>query len=289
MPTTVKQTLTGPQFAAITDFTDLWLEFKATTYLGPGDIVSGATRWCGLRAYMLSTVGANAVRLRRDSDQVEQDFVTVTGGGLDLASITTFKGSANLFITKYYDQVGTNHYAQTSASQQAQLILSGLGSLPIAVYTSAAISTYGTVSAVTQAQPFTVSMVTRRTSNVTGNTQVIWANQPSNAIQVSFTPTANQLQFYANTLQNVNAADNVFHAIQSVFNSTASDANIDGTVDTTDLGPGGQTGSASHIGSYDGSSFGMDGNILELGEWPVAFTSTQSANMSANQHGYWGF
>ena len=29
MPTTVKQTLTGPQFASITDFTDLWLEFKA--------------------------------------------------------------------------------------------------------------------------------------------------------------------------------------------------------------------------------------------------------------------
>ena len=53
--------------------------------------------------------------------------MTVTGGGLDLASISTFKGAANVFITKYYDQVGTNHEVQANASQQAQLILFGLG------------------------------------------------------------------------------------------------------------------------------------------------------------------
>lgn len=39
MPTTVTQTLTSGQFAAITDFTDLWLEFTANVPPVPGDTV----------------------------------------------------------------------------------------------------------------------------------------------------------------------------------------------------------------------------------------------------------
>jgi hypothetical protein len=291
MPTTVKQTLTGTQFAAITDFNDLWLEFKAnvpSAYAGPGDVVSGATRWVGLRAYMLSTVGTNAVRLRRDSDNTEQDFVTVTGGGLDLASISTFKGSANLFITKYYDQVGTNHEVETTAAQQAQLTLSGLGSLPIATFISSVPILYNTSSPVAQTQPWTISTVARRTSNFTA-VQVIWANELSNSLQLRFDGAANTLMMYAGTAQNATATDNVYHAIQGVFNGASSDINVDGTANVVNVGTQVQSSQPSTMGSYDVDSFGLDGNILELGEWPIAFTPTQSSNMSANQHAYWGF
>ena len=83
--------------------------------------------------------------------------------------------------------------------------------------------------------------------------------------------------------------NNVFHAIQGVFNGALFDINVDGTGNTVNVGTQSQTATQSRIGSYDGSSFSLDGNILELGEWPVAFTATQSTNMSANQHGYWGF
>jgi hypothetical protein len=257
-------------------------------YAGPGDIVSGATRWCGLRAYRLSTVGSNAIRLRRDSDQVEQDIVTVSGGGLDLVSITTFKGSANLFITTYYDQVGTNHEVQATASKQAQLILSGLGSLPIAVYNSAAITGYVTSNVITQAQPFTISAVARRTSNFT-TTQVLWANSNSNSLQLSYPAASNLVQVYAGTAATTApAADNAYHAIQAVFNGASSDLNVDGAVNTINPGTQGEIGYASYMGSFDNLTYSMDGNILELGEWPIAFTPTQSANMSANQHGFWG-
>lgn len=138
-PTTVTQTLTSPQFAAITDFTDLHLEFKANVasgaYVGPGDIVSGAVVFWSLRAYTLASIGTNAVRLRRDSDNTEQDFVTIAGGGLDLAAIATFKGSAGLWFTKIYDQTGNGHdVVQATAANQPQFATSIFGSLPSAFY-----------------------------------------------------------------------------------------------------------------------------------------------------------
>ena len=335
-PTTVTQVLTGPQFAAITDFTDLHLEFSANmpvaavtnpgvgasaglgvcgflgtglvsvvwaasgvgaaaavstsaTYAGPGDIVSGAYRYCGMRAYTLASIGANAIRLRRDSDNAEQDFVTVTGGGLDLAAISTFKGTANLFITKLYDQVGTNNYTNSTAAKQPALTLSGLGSLPISAYSSASVSTLISSSLVTQAQPFTISAVARRTSNITGTTQVLWANSSSGSLQFSYTTTANTVLMYAGSAVNATATDNVWHAFQGVYGGSSSDINVDGTVNTVGAGSQAQVGQLSYIGSYDNTSYGMDGNIQEFGEWAFAFTPTQSSNMSANQHAYWGF
>ena len=90
-----------------------------TPYVGPGDIVSGAIGWWGLRAYTSASIGTNAIRLRRDGGSPgEQDFATVTGGGLDLTSITAFKGADNLFLVKLYDQVGTNHLTQATAASQ---------------------------------------------------------------------------------------------------------------------------------------------------------------------------
>src|SRR5262245_56094963 len=73
---------------------------------GPGDVVSGAVAYWGLRAYTTAAIGNNAIRLRRSSDNAEQDFATVLGGGLDLTSISSFKGAFNLSVVKLYDQTG---------------------------------------------------------------------------------------------------------------------------------------------------------------------------------------
>ena len=45
----------------------------------------------------------NAIRVRRSSDNVEQDFGFV-GNDLDTASLLTFCGVGNGFITTWYDQ-----------------------------------------------------------------------------------------------------------------------------------------------------------------------------------------
>lgn len=61
------------------------------------------------------------IRLRRSSDNAEQDFFPVSSGGMvNNSAITTFKGSAtSLFVTKWYDQSGNgNDAAQTSTTLQ---------------------------------------------------------------------------------------------------------------------------------------------------------------------------
>ena len=52
----------------------------AAAYAGPGNVISGASAWWGLRGYSAAAVGANAVQLRRDSDNVVPIFRNVNLG-----------------------------------------------------------------------------------------------------------------------------------------------------------------------------------------------------------------
>lgn len=66
------------------------------SYTGPGDIVSGATFWGGLRAYsgaVAATGTQKSVNVRRASDNSAQDILILTSGALDTASALTFAGT----------------------------------------------------------------------------------------------------------------------------------------------------------------------------------------------------
>lgn len=269
-----------------------FMKTQTSTYVGPGNVVSGATMWGGLRAYTLASIGSNAVKLRRDSDNTTQTFVTVAGGGLDLSGISTFKGTANLFVDTLYDQTGNgNNLVQATQAKQPTFTLSGLGSLPIMSFISASGLFLGWTPSAGIAPSYTFSTVARRTSNFT-TAQLIGASFNSSSLQFRFDAAANTAFMYAGVAQSVaGVADNTYHALQAVYASggAGSDLNVDGTVNT--INPGNITITATQftIGTYDGSSFFLDGQIQEFGIWPSAFTSTNSANMSSNQHSYWGF
>jgi hypothetical protein len=64
-------------------------------YSGPGDVVSGATAWYGLRAYnaAYATGSNNAINVRRASDNSTQNIVILSTGNLDIATANTFAGS----------------------------------------------------------------------------------------------------------------------------------------------------------------------------------------------------
>jgi len=69
----------------------------------------------------------SAIRVRRSSDNAEQD-INFVGGDLDTASLLTFCGVGNGFITAWYDQSGNaRNITQTSAILQPLII--DLGSL----------------------------------------------------------------------------------------------------------------------------------------------------------------
>ena len=67
----------------------------------------------------------NAIRVRRSSDNAEQDFGFVNNV-LDTASLLTFCGAGNGFITTWYDQSGNNRNAiKTTAVNQPRIVING--------------------------------------------------------------------------------------------------------------------------------------------------------------------
>jgi hypothetical protein len=77
-----------------------------------------------LRQLRTAYTGA-AIRVRRSSDNAEQDF-GFSGNDLDTASLLTFCGAGNGFITTWYDQsVNGNNATQVAASIQPRIVNSG--------------------------------------------------------------------------------------------------------------------------------------------------------------------
>lgn len=253
-------------------------------YAGPGDVVSGARSWWGLRAYTLALVGNTVIRLRRDSDNAEQDFVTVSGGGLDLASITSFQGAANLFVVTLYDQllVASSDLTNSTAGTQLQFIPSGIGAKPIIRCTATLFVRSG--SDIQMTQPYTISWAGKRTGAFTTATGVLGE---TNGEFSGFEGSTNTIFGQCTTHITGTAADNSFHAIQFVANGASSDININGTTNV------GNAGSANYGGAGSRTDVNVSratvADLLEFGLWDNGFSGAESSAMSANQHTFWGF
>lgn len=66
------------------------------SFTGPGDIVSGAGPWFGLRGYsaaVAATGTQKAINVRRQSDNATSDILILTNGNLDVATATSFAGT----------------------------------------------------------------------------------------------------------------------------------------------------------------------------------------------------
>jgi len=88
------------------------------------DTYSGSAFAYSLRK-LSTTYSGNAIRVRRSSDNAEQNIGFV-GNVLDTASLSSFIGSSSGYITTLYDQSGGgNNATQVSASLQARIVNSG--------------------------------------------------------------------------------------------------------------------------------------------------------------------
>ena len=90
----------------------------------PLDTSSSASAAYSLRN-LSSSYSGSVVRVRRDSDNTEQDFNAeeITDG-----TLADFCGASNGFVTTWYDQSGNNsHASQSTSSLQPRLYDSGIG------------------------------------------------------------------------------------------------------------------------------------------------------------------
>ena len=95
----------------------------ATRFSGILDRVPGAAAAYSLELFTRSFANAPVVRVRRDSDDAEQNFTAaeVSGGAL-----VAFCGAGNGFVTTWYDQSGnTRNLQQAVSTSQPQIVIAG--------------------------------------------------------------------------------------------------------------------------------------------------------------------
>tara|TARA_R110002095_G_scaffold82797_1_gene71939 strand:+ start:210 stop:1025 length:816 start_codon:yes stop_codon:yes gene_type:complete len=98
---------------------------SSPSFVGLLDTYSGASVAYSLRQ-LDSTYTGSAIRVRRSSDNVEQD-IGFTNNVLDTASLLTFVGSGDGFVDTWYDQSGNaKDMTQATASKQSKIVSSGV-------------------------------------------------------------------------------------------------------------------------------------------------------------------
>jgi hypothetical protein len=145
-------------------------------YVGLLDTYPNAAAAYSVRLLKSDYTG-NAIRVRRSSDNAEQNIGFVSGN-LDTTSLTSFCSGTNGFVTTWYDQSGNGRNAtQTTATNQPVIVTAGvvnLVNLKPAVYFNNGNTTSMAFSQLTL-NNFTILWVTKKLTNV-GTQSIILSN-----------------------------------------------------------------------------------------------------------------
>ena len=86
---------------------------------------AGAAAAYSLRTLNSAMIGQPVIRVRRSSDNEEED-INLTRNGVDTVALLAFVGANDGFVTTWYDQSGNSRdVVQTSASRQPQIVSDG--------------------------------------------------------------------------------------------------------------------------------------------------------------------
>ncbi len=268
----------------------------APTFQGPGDVVSGAIMWWGLRSYNLARAGNPAISLCDHTGANCADVSTdvVTGNlnspgtrGADNCNVLT-----TCIVAAVYDQSGSNSCTGVApctfnSGTQPTFKLNCSGSGKPCLQCSGSQFLRSTLTPTgAGAQPFTnVAFVTRTGAFTTTGS---WFGNDGDAIRIGFNNATNTvISFAALNGPTATASDNSQHSIQAFVSGASSFFTIDGVDGST-----GNTGTNA-LGTsvlrlcIDGNGNFMTGNFFEQGIWAATFTGTQRTNISNNATSYW--
>lgn len=268
-------------------------------YTGPGDIVSGAVVWYGLRAYNAAqaTAGFHAINVCLAGNTSCVDMVVNSSGNLVITTVGGMSCSvATCLIHTFYDQSGANACTgspcdalQNTSADQPILVPSCIGSLPCIHVASGGVVGFQTTANFSTSTTSGFSMTgygglggTFTTSNM----QFISCNNNFSALGANFVSSA---EFYiyggASPYLTVMPFTSGNHTMVGVANGASSALLIDGTV-TTGTATLGTTCAGGLLNVY----FQTTGQLFtgtETGMWTTLFNSTQYNAMSSNISSYW--
>lgn len=256
----------------------------AASYVGPGDVVSGAVLWWGLRCYNNAYSG-NVADVYAPLD-ASHTLLTCSAGGVinqTLQSLAT-TCATSCTVKTLYDQTGNGYTLSNSTSAaRPKLVLNAVGANPAMQFVSAS-DLHLTTGSFSQSQPYTYSVVANSTSGASW--QCLISDHDGNEQLCYQSP---KIQFASPSNVTVSMTQNAWHAIQAVANSASGAIGLDG-VWTASLNAGstGISTTSEFMGS-DNSGDALNGYEVEAGIWPLAFNSTQASAMNTNQKAYWGY
>jgi hypothetical protein len=275
------------------------------------DTYTGAAAAYSLRLLRTAYTGS-AIRVRRSSDNTEQNIGFNLSGGLDTTALTTFCGAGNGFVTTWYDQSGNgNNVVQTTAANQAQIVSSGSvilqNSKPALLFDG----TNDSFLATTAIDPLFITAV--NTPNTTANFKTIFGADTSDAVNVGsiyfqYTTPTRSATFARTTtadtngandfvaISNIQQTNNVVNLITGLRTTTNIQIFTNGTLRTSDT----TANNLRPIGGIDSGRFrlmaGYYGNSVvdflngHLSEF-IAYTTNQSSNrtgIETNINTYYG-
>lgn len=276
------------------------LDAGAAAYSGPGDVVSGAKGWWGLRGYNAAYVG-NAANICTPLDAVCLD-VTIVGGSLNTTTLGTLACN-NLTtictVKTLYDQSGANNcsgspcdFAQATIANRPSYVAPGAANgcpttaLPCMQFMAASSQRFVTGSLTTIAQPDTFSVVGQIDSDTGAGQWFIIDGGPQAG--VAHSNGSGTWIGFAGAVVGQTATNGAFHAGQFVLNGVSSSSSIDGSTATGDAGTSNAI-TLFRMGTREGFTEFLNGKVVEIGVWAVGFNGTQIGSMNSNQHSYWGF
>jgi hypothetical protein len=267
------------------------------------DTYSSALEAYSLRLLRTEYAG-NAIRVRRSSDNAEQNIGFVNGY-LDTASLLTFVGAGNGFITTWYDQSGNSrNITQTTAGNQPRIVTSGAlllsnGKTTVSFGTASDdwwlnMNGLGGVSTISLFATWTITdgptnggVYGPSTTNVGIGLEIIQAG-PTNQTLVRINGTQRITGSTTASRLWTSATQTISTILGNSTSITALKNNASVTMANSTAMPTLNSSEPTSLGRYyDPVSYNMNGNIQE---W-IIWTSNQTSNSSAinsNINSYYG-
>ena len=231
----------------------------------------------------------NAIRVRRSSDNTEQDIGFTALGNLDTSALTSFCSGTNGFVTTWYDQSGNARNAtQTTAANQPQIVNAGaiinINSQPSLLFDGT--NDFFNHSLNVNSGFSLIAAVVKNMNSGAGIDGVYNFTSPSNPIMNMIMSNANNVNWglYINSFKNSGYSIYNYQAFIASYSDNLTSGTVTNNLITnnnlttvTDTGryPGDGT-NRRYIGQDTSNSEAFVGNMQEI----IVYNSNQYSNLT---------
>lgn len=256
------------------------------------DLLSASNYSAYSTRLMRAAYTGKSLRVRRSSDNTEQDIGFLTNGNLDTAALTTFVGANSAYVVTWYDQTGNGvNITQASSSLQPRLVNAGsieMSNGRPAPYFNNTLLMSGSFGSATQ--PFTRNYVCQNNSSSgPSNYAFIFSSQNQAPYSPAYMYNANEMRLYAGgtetAIGTVGSTEGAVWTAQ--YNNMSSFGRKNGVAGST--GAAGTNGFDGGImGMYDTTNYPYTGWVSEATVFYAPLNTSQSQILERNQGAYYG-